>query len=416
MKIDKIYAAYLSSEGICTDSRILQKGQFFVALKGERFDANEFIDDVVMKEPTLILSTRDHESELVCTVDDTLEALVDLARYHRDQLSIPIIGITGSNGKTTTKELVAAVLSTKFSCFATRGNYNNHIGVPLSVLSIALDDEIAIIEMGANHGGEIAHLCSISKPTHGVITNIGKAHLEGFGSLDGVKKAKGELYDYLASTDGTIFFDEQSSILSTILPESTNNLGYGSKLEVLEAFPSLHLSIEERTYDSQLTGAYNATNIACAERIGVFFDVAHSDIAQAISSYLPQNKRSQVLKQDSNTIIVDCYNANPMSMAESIRNLEAVDEQFKIAILGDMLELGEYSENEHGKIIKMLQKSSTDAVYLVGEEFLKLKAPFPTYANVESLKQEHPLKSINNALILLKGSRGIQLEKYLECK
>lgn len=412
--MEGLYDIFVKSNGISIDTRILEEGQLFFALKGERFDANEFIDEALRKDPIAIVAEIDHHDPRVISVDCSLTTLQNLARHHRLQMSIPFIGITGSNGKTTTKELLHSVLSEKYKCYATKGNFNNHIGVPLTLLSIDVTYEIAIVEMGANHIGEIEALCNIARPTHGVITNIGAAHLEGFGSLEGVIRTKSELYQSLSHCEGVIFYNEHSALLNSLLPQNTSNVSYGSNVEIIKSTPSLVVSIDGRSCRTQLVGKYNASNIACADKIGEYFGVNSDDIRRALEGYTPNNNRSQLISMDNRHFIVDCYNANPMSMLASIDNLMSIDAPFYTMILGHMLELGKYAQDEHQKIVDKLAGVGRIEVFLVGREWEATTHAFSYYSDIEDLVRSRPVDTIQEGYILMKGSRGARIEKYLD--
>lgn len=412
--MEELYDIFVKSNGVSIDTRTLGKGQLFFALKGERFDANEFIDEALTKDPIAIVAEVNHHDPRVILVDCSLKTLQDLAKYHRSQLSIPFIGITGSNGKTTTKELLHSVLNEKYKCYATKGNFNNHIGVPLTLLSIDASHEIAIIEMGANHIGEIEALCAIARPTHGLITNIGAAHLEGFGSLEGVIRAKNELYQSLSCSDGVIFYNEYSDLLKSLLPQNTSNVSYGSKVEVIQSTPSLEVSIDGQSCKTQLVGKYNVTNIACADKIGSYFGVNTENIQRALESYTPTNNRSQLITVGNRHFIVDCYNANPMSMLASIDNVMSIEAPFYTLILGHMLELGKFSQEEHQNIIDKLEGLDSVEVFLVGKEWEATTHSFNYYLDIGDLIGARPVDTIPEGYILMKGSRGARIEKYLE--
>ncbi len=432
--IERLYSIYLDHPQVFTDSRKLVKGGLFFALKGENFDGNRFAKVAlengaafaVVDDPTVA-----GRSDQMLLVEDSLQTLQDLARHHRQQFDIPFIGITGSNGKTTTKELVSAVLSKKFKTFFTKGNFNNHIGVPLTVLSIPQDAGLAVIEMGANHQGEIAFLCTISQPTHGLITNIGKAHLEGFGGLEGVKKGKSELYRYLAQHDGIVFINKSEAFLESLAKAvekkvfykkadkkafwEKNNFGF----KFLGAAPFVQVGFKDEkgqnwNIHSKLPGQYNFNNIITAAALGLYFELDPVQIVAAIEGYIPQNNRSQILESGSNTIVLDAYNANPSSMEEALRNFSEMEGNSKIAVLGDMLELGPYAEAEHLRIAEMAKEMGFQDIILVGKEFSKLsEEDIYIFENVEQLKAWWKGEKIEHSLILIKGSRGIQLERLL---
>lgn len=429
MNPENLYQIYLQYPQICTDSRKVEPGCLFFALKGENFDANHFASKAldagaayaVIDDPSFA------RGERYILVEDTLQALQDLARYHRDQLKIPVLGITGTNGKTTTKELVNSVLSRKFKTYATQGNLNNHIGVPLTLLAIGKDIELAIIEMGANHQKEIEFLSRIAKPGCGMITNIGKAHLEGFGGFEGVKIAKSELYNFLNSTGGNIFINHDNPILSGIAAEKNlqNVVWYGQdrenfvsgKISNMQPFLSVEWSAgdsEKSLAKSNLTGIYNFENIMAAVCIGSFFKLSPEQINAGIADYLPANSRSQIIQSEKNTIISDCYNANPSSMLVALENLGTFSGSKKAIILGDMFELGSEAAAEHRMVLEQAMNIDAGPRIFIGEEFYKYRSEGglffrKTAEAAEYLKQE----TINSRTILVKGSRSMQLEQLL---
>ncbi len=423
--IHQLYEHFKAHPHVSTDTRKIIKGSIFFALKGPNFDANQFAEEALEKGAALAVvdDKRVMKDDRYFLVEDVLTALQDVARHHRDQLSIPVIGLTGSNGKTTTKELIYSVLSKRYSTLATQGNLNNHIGVPLTILSIQPGHEIAIIEMGANAVGEIALLSSIAKPSHGLITNIGRAHLEGFGGIEGVIRGKSELYQHLINTGGVVWINSNSHVLSNMAKRFKNPLMYPNQgdyyhCELAGMEPYLKIRTGEgKVLSTQLAGKYNFDNIACALCIGKFFDVNPGDSAEAIEKYRPQNMRSEIIVKGSNRIILDAYNANPDSMAVALENLGEQHGEKKVAILGDMNELGAESEKEHRNLGKMVAKMSLDKVYLCGKligvalEELTNAVHFNTRQELESYLKAHPVK---NSLVLMKASRGIGLEKVME--
>ena len=419
--IEQIYQKFLESTGVCTDTRSISEGNLFIALKGPNFNANKFAKQAIDQGATsaIIDDVNFAIPGKTILVEDGLSILQELAITHRNHLKIPIIGITGSNGKTTTKELVHAVLSTTYRTFATKGNLNNHIGVPLSLLSINKNHDIAIIEMGANHLGEIAFLSSISRPTHGLITNIGKAHTGLFGGFEGVIRAKSELYDFLIKNDGIIFLNQNQEILMNMSKRITDPIfyphtgGYYS-CSFIGANPLVELITEERkTVKTNLIGAYNFDNIATALCIGKYFNVAGDKANDAVARYNPKNNRSQILVQGSNTIILDAYNANPSSIEKALENLANMDAQSKMAILGDMFELGEDTEKEHAQVGKILKELKIQNALLCGESMKFAFDEFGggTYLKTKELLIEYLRKhKISNTTILIKASRGMALE------
>lgn len=433
--MEKLYEIFLRYPKICTDTRRVEKNAVFFALRGPNFNANSLAGKAIEQGCAFaVIDEKEYrKNEQFILVEDVLKTLQGLAKYHRNQLKklpapIPFIGITGSNGKTTTKELINAALSRKFKTTATGGNLNNHIGVPLTVLSVTKTTEIAIIEMGANHIDEIAGLCSIAQPDFGIITNIGKAHMEGFGNFEGVIKAKGELYDYLKKNNGTAFLNNDNQLLKD-LSHGIKKLTYGKSDDCdcigkfIEANPLVKISWKKKQesefreiIQTKIIGNYNFENILAAICIGNFFGVDRNDIKTALENYLPSDNRSQILKKGSNTIILDCYNANPVSMSAAISNFAQMQDGNKIAILGDMLELGEYSRKEHENIVEILKNCPFSQTILVGEEFSKINLPgnFKSFLKTEEAKQFLLSGKIENSQILIKGSRGIKLESVAE--
>ena len=422
MSIPEIYTLFKSSSSITTDTRKMSEGAMFFALKGPQFNANSFAQQALESGcKYAIIDEKEYQvNERCILVDDVLTTLQELAKYHRKQLTIPIIGITGSNGKTTTKELLNAVLSKKYKVLSTVGNYNNHIGVPLTILSIDADIEIAIIEMGANHAGEIGFLCEISQPDYGAITNIGKAHLEGFGSIETIIETKTALYRYLKNHKGIAFVDEKNDLLVSksnenkrILFNNKENLN-AEILSSSSPFLKFKLFIkgkEVAQVSSQLIGNYNLDNALLAFSIGQYFDVPVMDMVKAIEEYRPSNNRSQWMESKYNKLILDAYNANPSSIEQAILNFASLDLQNKVVILGDMLELGDTAIEEHQKIIDLLKNVDADA-YLIGPIYKSCNKAekMHFFSETEEAKRylvDHPLK---NKSILIKGSRGLKLE------
>ena len=419
MKTVELYGFYKKSLGISIDSRSIQPENLFFALKGPNFDGHKYIDSAfengakyaVIDDPKY----KDNPNTLL--VKNVEVALQNLARFHRSMISIPVIGITGSNGKTTTKELLASVLETQYSVFATKGNFNNHLGVPLCVLSIVDTHEIAIIEMGANHVGEIKFLSEIAMPNIGIITNIGKAHLEGFGSLEGVRIGKTELYDYLDKVNGTIMYNKDDKLLINSLPSHTQNIGYTiSSVDKIADYPFLQYQFKNIKIKSNLSGNYNLINMISTLSLGEYFNISVSDIKKGIENYIPENNRSQVKKTNNNTLILDAYNANPSSMEESIKNFYCHPGDKKTLILGHMLELGNSAKEEHKKLVEFISSFEWNQVFLVGSEFKKIEIPSPikVFSDYQSLCKTLKLYTLQNNLILLKGSRGVALENCIE--
>ena len=424
MEIKDLYKIFLESKGITTDTRQIAEGVIFFALKGANFNGNEFAAKAI--EIGAAYSIVDEEqykiNEKCILVKDVLKTLQALANYHRKQFSIPFIAITGSNGKTTTKELVYSVLATTFKTHATKGNFNNHIGIPLTLLSIPLDTEIAVIEMGANHQKEIESYCSYVEPTHALITNIGKAHLEGFGGVEGVKKGKGELFEYILTNKGVAFVNSTDSILmgiskfpSPVLYPTQDDF---YSCELIEATPFVKYQSENgEVVLTNLTGKYNFDNIAAALCIGKYFNVPGSIANKAIAAYSPQNNRSQFVKKGSNDLLLDAYNANPSSMKAAIENFNRLDLKNKIIILGDMFELGEESESEHSALGKLLSICTFNQIFLCGKYMKTASEQLPSVHYFESksdLVSFLQQSNISNASILIKGSRGMGLETIVD--
>ena len=421
MEIKELYDIFLHSAGVCTDTRTLRKNQLFFALKGENFDGNRFALQALEKEASYAVAGEDLQAEdpRLIKVPDTLETLKALAAYHRRQLRIPVIGLTGTNGKTTTKELIKAALGAAYRVSATEGNLNNEIGVPLTVLKIGPRAQIAIVEMGASHPDDLKPLLAVSQPNLGLITNVGKAHLLGFGSYEGVKHAKGLLYDYLKEHDGVVFANADDPVLQEMLAQrGLEAIGYSREDVKVKANPFLKLEWKDAKLQTKLVGAYNAANVLAALKLAWYFDVPREDALQAIAAYVPSNNRSQLVKTGKNTLIVDAYNANPSSMAVALDNLALIKGP-KVALLGDMRELGADSAAEHRRIVDLLKSVLHDgqgSAYLVGEEFARAAAgePYKTFATSEDLAKylkEHPLEGCT---VLLKGSHSIQMEKVID--
>jgi len=413
MTIQELYHLFLNSSGVCTDSRKIKKDNIFFALRGANFNGNLFADKAIHDgcSYAIIDEEKFQKNKQFILVDDVLDCLQKLSTYHREQLNCPVIGITGTNGKTTTKELIYTVLKTQYKIIATQGNYNNHIGVPLTLLSTPLDTEILIVEMGANHSGEIAFLSNIAKPNFGIITNIGKAHLEGFGGYKGVIKTKSELYNYIKNNGGKLFVNDKDELLLN-LSEKIERITYNSNSHFLSANPYVHFSYQKTKISTQLIGSYNYSNLAAACCVGTYFGITTSNCKKAIENYIPTNNRSQVEKSKrGNTLILDAYNANPSSMRVAIESLQQMNTNSKIAILGDMLELGDDSLHEHQEIVEILKLSDFHSVFLVGEEFQKTTNSFSSFANTKELNNWLKSNPITDSTILLKGSRGVQLEK-----
>jgi UDP-N-acetylmuramoyl-tripeptide--D-alanyl-D-alanine ligase len=424
MKTALLYQHFLACNSVCTDTRKISENCIFFALKGDNFDANTFTNEALAKGAKyVVIDNPNYTIEgKTLLVKDSLVALQKLANHHRKELNSKIIALTGSNGKTTTKELIHTILSKKYSTIATIGNLNNHIGVPLTLLRLTKETEIGIIEMGANHQKEIEFLCEITEPDFGYITNFGKAHLEGFGGIEGVIKGKSEMYTFLQNNNKLVFVNLDDAIQE----EKTNHInrytfskekGANIKIDSIEANPMVKISFEDTTIQSHLIGLYNANNINAAIAIGKYFEVANTQIKEAIENYIPENNRSQLIKKGTNEIILDAYNANPSSMQVAIENFKQLNHNNKIAILGDMFELGKESLEEHKKTIELLIKESTITTYFIGKDFYtnkieeKNKHFFEDFASFATYLQSI---QITNSLILIKGSRGMALERTLE--
>ena len=425
MTIEQLYNIYKQYPSVQTDTRKLKEGDIFFALKGKNFNGNTFVEKAI--EAGAAYAVIDEEQYAVfgktVLVDDVLTALQQLAKHHREQFTIPFIAITGSNGKTTTKELVSAVLSSTFKTYTTEGNLNNHIGVPLTILKIKDDAEIAVIEMGANHQHEIASYCAYALPTHGLITNCGKAHLEGFGGVEGVRKGKGELFDYLRSKNGTAFvmwnYDylrEMSDGISTIIKYGTSNAEIEGMIVQNEPFieVTINKGADISSIKTQLVGDYNLPNILAAVAVGKHFNIADHKIKEAIENYSPSNSRSQLIQRGSNKIILDAYNANPSSMKLAIENFAKIHAVNKVLLLGAMAELGDDSLAEHKEIIELLQQYDWEKVILVGGDFLKTEHPYLQFQTAIEARQWLGEQDFEDTYLLIKGSRSMQMEKVLE--
>ena len=425
MDINYIHSLFLQCNSISIDTRKIEPNSLFVAIKGERFDANTFAKEALEKGAAYVII--DNESYFIdqrtILVEDSLIALQELAKFHRDYLKLPIIALTGSNGKTTTKELIHAVLSRKFKTKATVGNLNNHIGVPLTLLSFTSETEIGIVEMGANHKKEIEFLCELATPNYGYITNFGKAHLEGFGGVEGVIEGKSEMYKYLSANDKLAFINLEDPI-QVERSKSLKSYSFGINktnadvnITSIKANPFVTIGYSDLVVQSHLIGLYNANNINAALTIGKYFGVTDSEIKDALESYIPENNRSQLVKKGSNQIILDAYNANPSSMSVAIENFLQLDNTNKIMILGDMFELGDESLQEHKAIVAMLSKDENVKCYFVGSAFYESKIEkdnFWFYNTFESFSNDLSEMKFDNSTILIKGSRGMALERTLE--
>jgi UDP-N-acetylmuramoyl-tripeptide--D-alanyl-D-alanine ligase len=422
--IEEIYSLFLRFPHISIDSRNVVPGSIFFGIKGDKFDGNNFAAEALSKgaawivtdDPSLVTDNR------YILVNDTLETLQNLASLHRSRITAKIIGITGTNGKTTTKELIGNVLSSTFNTVITQGNFNNHIGVPLTLLSVKDETAFVVVEMGANHTGEISSLCQIAQPEFGIITNIGKAHLEGFGNFEGVIKAKSELYDYIRQINGIAFVNLDNQLLCQ-LSDGMNIFSYGTSAnadcrgEATTTVPSLavvwNTGLHHGSVITRLYGAYNFENVMAAISVGLYFEIDPENIRKSISSYQPENNRSQINLTDHNTLLLDAYNANPSSMAAALNNFRAFFAPSKMIILGDMMELGNHSIEEHREIVALVRKLSFDRVYFVGDQFTEAakggqELCFGDIQQAEKWFHDHP---VYNMTIMLKGSRKMMLEK-----
>ena len=423
--LEEIYSIFLINRSVSTDSRQIIPGCLFFALKGENFDGNKYAQKAIDAGATYaVIDDKNYDGESTILVDDVLVTLQHLAKMHRRKFNIPVVAITGSNGKTTTKELLNAVLSQKYKVTATKGNLNNHIGVPLTVLGITGETQLAIIEMGANHQGEIAQLCAIAEPTHGLITNIGKAHLGGFGGYEGVIKAKSELYLWLRASGGVAFLNADNPLLMELTAGIERTL-YGTQEDVFARGKAREnsnmLTIDWITgegiiaLETNLAGNYNFENVMAAICTGLFFKVPTAEIKIAICNYFPSNSRSQVMKTAKNSIILDAYNANPTSMQAAIENLRQVKAKHKMVVLGDMLELGDESLSEHSALTKLIEESNFEKVILVGPDFTEAAhSIFTCFPTSEDARDWLKTQDIAGYTILVKGSRGIRMENVLE--
>ena len=413
----------IKGSSISIDSRTIKRGDIYIAINGENFNGNTFAANAIKNGAKYAIV----DEEAYCLnnqyilVSNGLKTLQELAHFHRKQFDIPLIGIAGSNGKTTTKELIIAILESKYNITGTKGNLNNHIGLPLSLLNINEDTEIAIIEMGANNSGEIKTLCKIADPTQGIITNIGKEHLEGFGDLAGVLNANAELYDYLKEKTGTIYINNGDKLLLDKAKGDVTRISYGDQESaqyrgsILQNFPHLYISFEGLEIKSNLVGNYNLENIMCAIAIGKSFEISNEDIQNCIENYLLQNNRSQLISQGTNTVILDAYNANPSSMEKAIKNLADAPGENKIVILGEMLEMGKHSQKEHQEIFDLVSSKNFKQIVLIGTEFTPFKEEQNTFYfdNTNLAKEWYKKQNYQNATILIKGSRKNKLENIL---
>ena len=424
MTIEQLYQLYTRYPSVSTDTRTIRPGDLYFALKGPSFDGNQFARQALEKGAAhaVVDEPAYATGEKVILVDDALQTLQELARYHRQTFSIPFIAITGSNGKTTTKELIHQVLSTTYKTYTTRGNLNNQIGVPLTLLKIRRDAEMAVVEMGANHLGEIESYCSYTLPTHGLITNVGKAHLEGFGSEENIRKGKGELFDFLRAHNGTAFVMGDSYYLRS-MSQGIKSIRYGTADAgvvgtTLQSDPFLEVSVETEEGDqmiqTQLVGAYNLPNVLAAVAVGRYFSVKNDAIKKAIEAYQPSNSRSQLIERGSNKIVLDAYNANPSSMQSAIENFARIGAGSKVVMLGGMAELGNRSQQEHEAIVALLQQYAWKSVALVGGDFLRIQHPYMSFPNSAAAAEWFREQHFTDTHVLIKGSRSMQMEKVLQ--
>ncbi len=428
MDLTELYRIFRESAGVSTDSRSVKKGELFFALRGQNYNGNIYVSEAVEKGASFAVTDDPAFNKgRTVLVENTLESLKSLAAHHRKVIGVPVLGITGSNGKTTTKELIAGILSKKLKVHYTKGNFNNDIGLPLTILSAPYDTEIMVLEMGANHIGEIRALCNIAMPDYGIITNIGTAHIEGFGSFEGVIRAKTELYEYLSLSGGIAIFNDKNPLLlnkiySTVNKAVPYSFPSGTELRV-EALPSpmnLKVNIKYRHFDEEiqtgLFGAYNMENVKAATAAGLFLGVKIEDISEALAGYQPGNNRSQIRITRRNTLVCDSYNANPTSMLLSVKSFFNLSSERKVLILGDMLELGESSGREHKKIVDELTKLKPDKVILVGKNFIQAAAGsgFLVFEDLNGLTEYLVSQPISGSHILIKGSRGIALERIYD--
>ncbi|MFR3426238.1 MAG: UDP-N-acetylmuramoyl-tripeptide--D-alanyl-D-alanine ligase [Phocaeicola coprocola] len=425
MEIAELYKCFMECGKVTTDSRNCPEGSMFIALKGETFNGNAFAAQALKQGCRYaVIDESEYAGEGTILVDNCLQALQQLANYHRRQLKTPVIGITGTNGKTTTKELISTVLSRKFNTLYTEGNFNNHIGVPLTLLRLTKEHEMAVVEMGANHPGEIKTLVHIAEPDYGIITNVGKAHLQGFGSFEGVIRTKGELYDFLRDKGGaTIFIQNENPYLNGIA-EGLTCVRYGQtaglyvsgELISCSPFLSFRWTAEGVSHEvnTHLIGSYNLDNMLAAAAIGRYFGVSDDDISSALASYLPHNNRSQLKETADNKLIVDAYNANPTSMMAALKNFRQVEAPHKMVILGDMKELGEASREEHQKVVDYLKECGFDRVVLVGPEFAAATHSYQTFQHVDEVLADIRIHKPQGYYILIKGSNSMKLSQLPE--
>lgn len=422
MTIEQLHQLFLEFPQVCTDTRKISPNCIFFALKGDNFNGNKYAAQALEKGASYAIVDEDEfaGSDNTILVKNVLTTLQNLSQFHRNYCKAKVIGLTGSNGKTTTKELITAVLSKKYKTIATKGNLNNHIGVPLTLLSITPDTEMAIVEMGANHLNEIEFLCKLAEPDFGYITNFGKAHLEGFGSEEGVIKGKSELYDFLTSHNKSVFFNADDPIQKEKLSTVIKKFGYSQNdneffnIKLIGADPFVKIAVGDIHITTQLVGSYNFTNCCAAILIGKYFNVEMDEIKKGIENYIPQNNRSQIIDKNGHHIILDAYNANPTSMKAALENFQQLKADYKVAFLGDMFELGKTAEKEHQEICNIATNMNFDQVFLIGENFFKTKSDCSKFKSFDHLKETLNNKTLKNATILIKGSRGMALERILD--
>jgi UDP-N-acetylmuramoyl-tripeptide--D-alanyl-D-alanine ligase len=425
MEIEELYKIYRKYSAVQTDTRKLQAGDLYFALKGDNFNGNKFAEEALELGAAYCVcdEVQALQTDKIIYVQDVLTTFQALAKHHRQKFNIPFLAITGSNGKTTTKELIYAVLKTQLVCYTTVGNLNNHIGVPLTLLSIKPDAEIAVIEMGANHQKEIASYCEYTLPNYGLINNCGKAHLEGFGGVEGVRKGKGELFNFIAEHNGTIFINTDYDYLQAMSENIANKIGYGTSnanITGIIADNNEFLKVEITSganikyIQTKLAGEYNLPNVLSAVCVGKHFGITDENIIAAIESYIPSNSRSQIIQKGSNTILLDAYNANPSSMKAAIENFAKMPGEEKIVILGGMMELGAESIAEHNGIVQLLQQYKWQHVLLAGKDYTNIPANYLHFNNAEEIASWLKQNVVENKTILVKGSRGMAMEKVLQ--
>lgn len=422
MTIESLYQLFLQHPSISTDTRTIYPGDLYFALKGPSFNGNRFARQALDKGAAYAILDEAMQAtdERMILVENVLQTLQRLAKHHRQTFTIPFIAITGSNGKTTTKELIHQVLSTTYKTYTTQGNLNNQIGIPLTLLKVQHDAEMAVVEMGANHLNEIESYCTYTLPTHGLITNIGKAHLEGFGSEENIRKGKGELFDFLRAHDGTAFVMEDYAYLRDMSQGIPTTIGYGTATgdttgAVRQSDPFLEIEVNGgMAIQTQLVGDYNLPNVMAAVAVGRHFSVSDENIKDAIEAYVPSNSRSQMIERGSNKIVLDAYNANPSSMQSAIENFARIRAAGKVVILGAMAELGSQSLHEHEALVALLQRYTWKRVALVGGDFLHIPHPYNSFPNAAAAAEWFREQHFDNTHILIKGSRSMQMEKVLQ--